>query len=163
MPFKSEKQRRYLWANEPEIARDWADTYGSKIKKAEGGITRIPFKKGGWDPGAGRDKRGYQSSHGQYQGGGDGAQGKGASHHHSVDTPAQKKGQAQADADNRRMELNRLARLDKEQKREELVEKFRHKKLNDPMHKAMNYVPYIGTLNRMVGPLGNRRTLWWGY
>ena len=37
MPFKSEKQRRYLWANEPEIARDWADTYGSKIKKADGG------------------------------------------------------------------------------------------------------------------------------
>ena len=47
MPFKSEKQRRYLWANEPEIARDWADTYGSKIKKAEGGITRIGFRRGG--------------------------------------------------------------------------------------------------------------------
>ena len=46
MPFKSEKQRRYLWANEPEIARDWTDTYGSKIKKAEGGITRIPFRGG---------------------------------------------------------------------------------------------------------------------
>ena len=38
MPFKSEKQRRYLWANEPEIARDWADTYGSRIKKDDGGI-----------------------------------------------------------------------------------------------------------------------------
>jgi len=37
MPFKSEKQRRYLWANEPEIARDWTDTYGSKIHKADGG------------------------------------------------------------------------------------------------------------------------------
>ena len=23
MPFQSEKQRKYLWANEPEIARDW--------------------------------------------------------------------------------------------------------------------------------------------
>ena len=31
MPFKSEKQRKYLWANEPEIARDWTDTYGSRI------------------------------------------------------------------------------------------------------------------------------------
>ena len=41
MPFKSEKQRRYLWANEPEIARDWTDTYGSKIKKAEGGISQL--------------------------------------------------------------------------------------------------------------------------
>jgi len=44
MPFKSEKQRRYLWANEPEIARDWTETYGSKIKKAEGG--RIGFYRG---------------------------------------------------------------------------------------------------------------------
>ena len=38
MPFKSEKQRRYLWANEPEIARDWTDTYGSRVEKANGGI-----------------------------------------------------------------------------------------------------------------------------
>ena len=38
MPFKSEKQRRYLWANEPEIARDWTDTYGSRIHKNNGGI-----------------------------------------------------------------------------------------------------------------------------
>ena len=34
MPFKSEKQRRYLWANEPEIARDWTNRYGA----ANGGI-----------------------------------------------------------------------------------------------------------------------------
>jgi len=38
MPFKSEAQRRYLWANEPEIARDWTDTYGSRIQKNGGGI-----------------------------------------------------------------------------------------------------------------------------
>jgi len=38
MPFQSEKQRRYLWANEPEIARDWTDTYGSRIQKDNGGI-----------------------------------------------------------------------------------------------------------------------------
>ena len=44
MPFKSEKQRKYLWANEPEIARDWTDTYGSKIHKANGG--RIGFRVG---------------------------------------------------------------------------------------------------------------------
>jgi len=25
MPFKSEKQRRYLWANEPKVARKFAD------------------------------------------------------------------------------------------------------------------------------------------
>ena len=46
MPFKSEKQRRYLWANEPEIAKDWTDTYGSKINAAEGGIMRLPFAEG---------------------------------------------------------------------------------------------------------------------
>ena len=38
MPFQSEKQRKYLWANEPEIARDWTDTYGSRVKKLNGGI-----------------------------------------------------------------------------------------------------------------------------
>jgi hypothetical protein len=52
MPFKSEKQRRYLFANEPEIARDWTETYGSKIQKADGGIMRIPFQGGGADMGA---------------------------------------------------------------------------------------------------------------
>ena len=41
MPFKSEAQRRYLWANEPEIARDWTDTYGSRIQKSNGGIMDI--------------------------------------------------------------------------------------------------------------------------
>ena len=46
MPFQSEKQRRYLWANEPEIARDWTDTYGSRIQSQDGGIMRIPFAEG---------------------------------------------------------------------------------------------------------------------
>ena len=46
MPFQSEKQRRYLWANEPEIARDWTETYGSGIAKALGG--RISFGLGGY-------------------------------------------------------------------------------------------------------------------
>ena len=43
MPFRSEKQRRYLWKNHPKIAKDWTDTYGSKPqpkKKAEGGTIR---------------------------------------------------------------------------------------------------------------------------
>jgi len=47
MPFQSEAQRRYLWANEPEIARDWTDTYGSRIQKNNGGIMRIPFRSAG--------------------------------------------------------------------------------------------------------------------
>jgi len=37
MPFQSGKQRRYLWANEPEIARDWTNRYGA----ANGGIMDI--------------------------------------------------------------------------------------------------------------------------
>lgn len=37
MPFRSEKQRRYMFANEPEIAERWTKKYGSKpvgVKKA---------------------------------------------------------------------------------------------------------------------------------
>jgi len=51
MPFQSEAQRRYLWANEPEIARDWTDTYGSKIHAANGGIMRLGLRRGGPGPG----------------------------------------------------------------------------------------------------------------
>ena len=56
MPFQSEKQRRYLWANEPEIARDWTDTYGSGIAKALGG--RIDFRSGGGPGPGGQGARG---------------------------------------------------------------------------------------------------------
>jgi hypothetical protein len=30
MPFKSEKQRRYMWVHHPKIARRWSHKYGSK-------------------------------------------------------------------------------------------------------------------------------------
>ena len=30
MPFKSEKQRRYLFKNEPAIAKKWTKKYGIK-------------------------------------------------------------------------------------------------------------------------------------
>lgn len=29
MPFKSEAQRTFLWANHPEMAQRWADEYGT--------------------------------------------------------------------------------------------------------------------------------------
>ena len=29
MPFKSESQRRFLWAKKPKLARKWSDKYGS--------------------------------------------------------------------------------------------------------------------------------------
>lgn len=33
MPFKSEAQRRYLWAKKPALAKRWTEKYGSKPKK----------------------------------------------------------------------------------------------------------------------------------
>ena len=33
MPFRSEKQRRYLWAKEPAIAKKWTKEHGSKVVK----------------------------------------------------------------------------------------------------------------------------------
>jgi hypothetical protein len=32
MPYRSEKQRRYMHAKHPEIAQRWDREYGSKIK-----------------------------------------------------------------------------------------------------------------------------------
>ena len=33
MPFRSVKQRKYMWARHPEIAKRWTKKYGSKIVK----------------------------------------------------------------------------------------------------------------------------------
>ena len=33
MPFENEKQRRFMWAKHPDIARRWTDKYGSTPKK----------------------------------------------------------------------------------------------------------------------------------
>jgi len=33
MPFRSEKQRRYMHINKPKIAKKWSKRYGSKIIK----------------------------------------------------------------------------------------------------------------------------------
>ena len=39
MPFVSSKQRAFLWAKHPKLARKWTDKYGSKpidgLKKAK--------------------------------------------------------------------------------------------------------------------------------
>ena len=32
-PFRSEKQRRYLWMKEPAVAKRWTKKYGSKVVK----------------------------------------------------------------------------------------------------------------------------------
>jgi hypothetical protein len=33
MPFKSKKQRAYLFKNKPKIAKRWAKKYGTKPKR----------------------------------------------------------------------------------------------------------------------------------
>ena len=51
MPFKSEKQRRFMWAKHPEIAKRWAkEEKKSEKKYKDGGICRedggiVKFKK----------------------------------------------------------------------------------------------------------------------
>ena len=45
MPFKSDKQRKYLFAKEPEVARKFADetkASGGIIKKVLGNAMRLP-------------------------------------------------------------------------------------------------------------------------
>ena len=48
MPFKSEKQKKYLFANEPEIAKKWAKNYkngGYVIIKPRGFERMLPNKR----------------------------------------------------------------------------------------------------------------------
>ncbi len=33
MPFKSEKQRKFLYANKPKLAKQWTKKYGTKKKR----------------------------------------------------------------------------------------------------------------------------------
>lgn len=35
MPFKSERQRRYMWVKHPKIAKKWTKKYGSKVVKGK--------------------------------------------------------------------------------------------------------------------------------
>ena len=35
MSFRSEKQRKYMWSQHPEIAKEWTAEYGSKIVKSK--------------------------------------------------------------------------------------------------------------------------------
>jgi hypothetical protein len=44
MPFKSEKQRKWMFANKPEMAKQWSKDYatGGMVKKAIGNVMRLP-------------------------------------------------------------------------------------------------------------------------
>lgn len=43
MPFRSEEQRRFMWAKHPEIAKRWTKKYGSKVVKKD--MKKAAFKK----------------------------------------------------------------------------------------------------------------------
>lgn len=47
MPFASEKQRRYMWAKHPHIAKKWADEEkeGSGMKALKGSVRNSKKKK----------------------------------------------------------------------------------------------------------------------
>jgi hypothetical protein len=32
MPFRSEAQRKFMWAKHPTIAKRWSEKYGSKVQ-----------------------------------------------------------------------------------------------------------------------------------
>ncbi len=46
MPFKSDKQRSFMYANHPEIAKRWSKEYGSKPRKSLIGEYKPKRKKG---------------------------------------------------------------------------------------------------------------------
>ena len=118
MPFKSEKQRKYLWANEPEIARDWTDTYGSRIQKAGGQLVQ---------PGPGRP--GYQGPAGGASAGGD--------YGGNVNPDQSYAGRTYRDQPyaspesiqraDQQMQANKVLAQLKADKKEEAVERFRNK------------------------------------
>ena len=41
MPFKSEKQRRWMWANDPEMAKEWEEKEKSKCDEMKKENTKI--------------------------------------------------------------------------------------------------------------------------
>lgn len=45
MPFKSEAQRRYLYANEPDIAKRWEREYGTSTDLPERVGRKKPAKR----------------------------------------------------------------------------------------------------------------------
>ena len=170
MPFQSEKQRRYLWANEPKIARDWADTYGSRIEKNDGGIMNPRLV-----PHTGADLLVKNTATGErpkYQPPGGGATSLGSgrdapgsnrqpghsvsntrthtrTHTPSGDGPGNIHGgttvKEALKVGKEKKELRDLAKRTAEDKREERVEVFRSKKKKN----LLDHLPYIGTLKKM--------------
>ncbi len=45
MPFKSEKQKKWMYANKPEMAKKWTSKYGKGVKSASK-LNNSPMRKG---------------------------------------------------------------------------------------------------------------------
>ena len=47
MPFKSKKQERYMWSQNPDIAKKWEDKYGTfkPKKKSKSRVTKHKVKQ----------------------------------------------------------------------------------------------------------------------
>jgi hypothetical protein len=142
MPFKSEKQRRYLWANEPEIARDWTDTYGSRIEKNDGGITQL-VKSGPGRPGYGgpheTEAAGKSYERATAPGGeGAGAWQQQALQQHRTQQQARGKGKEQQKAEKRAQKYK-----DKKEKQKQKDKKAELKALKLQNKKKQAFVKYL--------------------
>lgn len=47
MPYKSEKQRRYLHAKKPELAKEWDEKYGKRMVGRRGVYSKTRMKTSG--------------------------------------------------------------------------------------------------------------------
>lgn len=45
MPFRSAKQKRFMWAKHPDIAERWTEEYGSKIVKKKRKILKGDYSE----------------------------------------------------------------------------------------------------------------------
>ena len=155
MPFQSDKQRRYLWANEPEIAREWTDRYGAK----QGGIAALDrrhYFSGEYGGGAGDRGGSPTASRSENIGAGRAPEQGGASHSPHRDTGAQQRAQAEADRLNRQSAIrDDIARREAEKDyvdKQRIMHDFGQRQLIG-QQKRQEHKPSFW--NRLRGGIGN--------
>ena len=166
MPFQSEKQRRYLHANHPEIAKRWERDY------ADGGITRIPFFKGAQaDTKKGKAMSpGTSASGGTRHGGGGGGGDGPPSVVHKPKGPTAAEiaaAKAKAEAEKKAAELKAQKKYirgfkDKQKKTKGVLDKWKdhataseHMDLTGfgtPEKKGYNFAQNFPTISKTIGP-----------
>ena len=147
MPFQSEKQRRYLWANEPEIAREWTDRYGA----AAGGITRLGFRRG--NPHGGSSRSSSRSSSGPGPGG-QGARGQ-ATQNRGVTTTRSRIQEEKAAEHRRNEQRKEIARQEAEKDYVDIITKRKGLQRAQLLgqQRKQEYKPSF--FNRLGGGIGN--------